>query len=233
VTTYIPTQTVTTVYDLAAGDYLEVFAYQDSGGALNVQTNANYSPEFSMVLVAPALIAVGTGSGAGYGTSFPGSPVDGQEHVLVDSVTAPTYIWRFRYNASFPGASKWEFVGGSPWTSYVSATETTTSTTSVDLATVQQLAAPRDGVYIIEFVGTFNMGSPVNSGFAELFVAGVNKGAGIGNVATVGKWQNAAIRVVQTVTAGQVMKVMFRNELASSTASWTPRTLSITPVRVT
>jgi len=34
-----------------------------------------------------------------YGTSLPTAPVDGQEAVLVDSVTNPTYQWRFRYNA--------------------------------------------------------------------------------------------------------------------------------------
>ena len=48
----------------------------------------------------------------GYGTSLPASPADGQEHVLVDSVSAPTYQWRLRYNASSSSAYKWEFVGG-------------------------------------------------------------------------------------------------------------------------
>lgn len=36
-------------YQLAAGDYVEVVVFQDSGGALNVTTAGNYSPEFSMV----------------------------------------------------------------------------------------------------------------------------------------------------------------------------------------
>ena len=51
----------------------------------------------------------------GYGTTLPGSPTDGQEYVLVDSLTAPTYVWRFRYNASSASAYKWEFIGGSPF----------------------------------------------------------------------------------------------------------------------
>ena len=45
-TTIIP---VTTIYQLTAGDYVEVRAYQNSGGALNVNSTANYSPEFWMV----------------------------------------------------------------------------------------------------------------------------------------------------------------------------------------
>src|SRR5215471_11591990 len=39
-----------------------------------------------------------------YGTTLPSNPVDGQEAVLVDSVTAPTYQWRFRYNAQSTSA---------------------------------------------------------------------------------------------------------------------------------
>lgn len=49
-----------------------------------------------------------------YVTSLPASPIDGQEAILVDSLTAPTYTWRFRYNAGSTSAYKWEFLGGSP-----------------------------------------------------------------------------------------------------------------------
>lgn len=41
----------TTVYDLAVNDYVEVIVYQNSGGALNVNRLADYSPDFSMVKV--------------------------------------------------------------------------------------------------------------------------------------------------------------------------------------
>jgi len=47
-----------------------------------------------------------------YGTTLPASPVNGQEAILVDSTTAPTYQWRFRYNTASTSAYKWEFVGG-------------------------------------------------------------------------------------------------------------------------
>jgi hypothetical protein len=40
---------VTTVYQLAAGDYVELLAAQTSGGNLNVEVAANYSPEFWIV----------------------------------------------------------------------------------------------------------------------------------------------------------------------------------------
>src|SRR4029077_19617212 len=47
-----------------------------------------------------------------YGTTLPASPVDAQEAILVDSVTNPTYQWRFRFNAGSTSPYKWEFVGG-------------------------------------------------------------------------------------------------------------------------
>ncbi len=41
--------TVSTVYKFAAADYVEVAAYQNSGGAINVVALPNYSPELSVV----------------------------------------------------------------------------------------------------------------------------------------------------------------------------------------
>jgi hypothetical protein len=49
----IPTKVVVaTHYQLAVNDYVELIAYQDSGGNLNVNVTGNYSPEFMMVRVA-------------------------------------------------------------------------------------------------------------------------------------------------------------------------------------
>jgi hypothetical protein len=45
--------TITTTYRLAVGDYVELRAYQTSGGNLNVNAVANYSPEFQMVWLSP------------------------------------------------------------------------------------------------------------------------------------------------------------------------------------
>jgi Tfp pilus assembly protein FimT len=43
---------VSTQYDLAVNDYLEVLVWQDSGGSLNVNSSGNNSPEFMMARVA-------------------------------------------------------------------------------------------------------------------------------------------------------------------------------------
>jgi hypothetical protein len=42
---------MTTIYHLTAGDYLTLNVYQDSGGALNVEVEGNWSPEFSISYV--------------------------------------------------------------------------------------------------------------------------------------------------------------------------------------
>lgn len=44
--------TVTGMYDLAVNDYVELIAYQDTGGSLNVLATGNRSPEFEMARVA-------------------------------------------------------------------------------------------------------------------------------------------------------------------------------------
>jgi hypothetical protein len=43
---------LTTTYKLAATDYVQCRGYQNSGGALNVEYQANYSPTFGMVRIA-------------------------------------------------------------------------------------------------------------------------------------------------------------------------------------
>jgi hypothetical protein len=42
---------LTTQYQLTVGDYVRVVVFQDSGGSLNTEQNANISPEFMMVRV--------------------------------------------------------------------------------------------------------------------------------------------------------------------------------------
>lgn len=44
---------LTTVYSLAANDYVEVEVYQNRGGSLNVLASGNYSPEFAMHWIMP------------------------------------------------------------------------------------------------------------------------------------------------------------------------------------
>ena len=46
---FVTTQVISIYYQLVVGDFIELFVYQDSGGALNVLNSATYSPEFMVV----------------------------------------------------------------------------------------------------------------------------------------------------------------------------------------
>jgi len=94
----------------------------------------------------------GTWASAGaptYQTTLPGSPVDGQQTIFVDSTSAPTYAWYLRYNSTL---AKWEYVGGRPKVSIVITDETTTSTTYANLATDgPTFTIPLAGDYVFQF----------------------------------------------------------------------------------
>jgi|SRR5215831_4125922 len=80
-----------------------------------------------------------------YATTLPASPVDGQEAILVDSVTNPTCQWRFRWNAGSSSAYKWEFVGGHPSCQDLYADVIVTNAWTVMAS--PQFTVPRAGVY--------------------------------------------------------------------------------------
>lgn len=44
--------TISSIYKLAVGNWVELQVYQDTGGNLNVDANVAYSPEFAMVRIA-------------------------------------------------------------------------------------------------------------------------------------------------------------------------------------
>lgn len=85
----------------------------------------------------------------GIATTLPGSPVDGQEVILVDSLTAPTYMWRFRYVAA-ASTYKWYFQGGAPFCAIVATAENRSNLAFGDLTTVgPDFTTPYAGDYIV------------------------------------------------------------------------------------
>jgi hypothetical protein len=93
-------------------------------------------------------------------TSLPPSPSNGQQTVLVDSTSAPTFWWFLQYYAT---AAKWYTMGGG----YLYAEDTGaamsfSNTTFAALPRAVQVTAPRPGLY--EIVGGANfIGSNVGS----------------------------------------------------------------------
>lgn len=178
------------------------------------------------------------GSGGGYGTSLPASPTDGQEFTLVDSVTAPTYQWRFRYNAGSSNAHKWDCIGGTLLGAFVLGPEYTTSTTDVDLATVgPSIVVPFTGVYHVQFGFQGINGGNTGGGNATATLydnttAVSNANAITGISAASGVYSSAAMEAFSVLgTAGHTFKLKY--SISNSVNSgFVRRYLKITPVRV-
>jgi hypothetical protein len=122
-----------------------------------------------------------------YGTSLPASPFSGQEAILVDSTSNPSYQWRFRWNAGSSSAYKWEFIGGTPATDYVDTAEAITAGVGGygDVATVgPTFTAPRSGEYDVSISTWVSVGA-ANNWVGASTVLYIN---------AVGNWTNPIIQ---------------------------------------
>jgi hypothetical protein len=169
----------------AAGSHQFSFAaiVQSGSGTIYAGSGGSgvYVPAHIRVsLAAPTAAPVHNPS---YGTSFPASPPDGQEHVLVDSVTNPSYQWRFRYNASSTSPYKWEFVGGTHAYRVVETSEAIVSPSGSvpsDTATVgPSFTVPYAGDYWIEYAAQITApgASPTNFLVGVAYAAGALQGS--------------------------------------------------------
>jgi len=105
--------------------------------------------------IAPSDIA---GYPATAGTSFPGSPADGDEYVYAADPANGVY-WRFKYRTA---TAKWIFIGGAPLYAEVTPSETNASTTYAAVTTPgPSVALPFAGDYIVEIgcQGLYSNGS--------------------------------------------------------------------------
>ena len=218
----------------AKGD-LVVATADNTPARLGVGSNGQVLTADSAQAAGVKWAAGGGGSSATYGVAFPGSPSDGQEHILVDSVTNPTYQWRFRYNAGSTSAYKWEFIGGSPAYSAQAGGFVVNSGTYMDGTPVgPQLTLARAGEYIVRHgfnsvneSGIFAIAT-VKIGAAA---ASDNQGAWQSQVGVAGGyWFSAFREQMLTFAANDLAKVQYR--MISGNWTCSARWLSITPIRV-
>jgi len=174
-------------------------------------------------------------------TTLPPAPFDGQEVDFTDSLTTPSYVWRFRYVAAAP-SNKWKFVGGPRLIAQIATQEGCNNTAYIDLATVgPAITAPLTGVYEI------NLG--VNYWITAEAASVVRAAVKIGAAATSdadGAWENqptggtsianatALTRqpFQKAVAAGDVVKLQYRRDTLPGTAWFSSRQLTLLPVAV-
>jgi hypothetical protein len=172
--------------------------------------------------------------GPTYGTTLPASPVDGQEHILVNSTSNPSYQWRFRYNQNSSSPYKWEFIGGAPaWTSE-SLPASTTSTSYINAGSIS-LTGPRAGEYYIAITARISNsggGGTYLSHRVDASVGGDSTAVHAVYPVTLTPWELTTSRITRhnAITAGAVIALSFR---ATAGTAWVyDRSLSLTPIRV-
>lgn len=183
---------------------------------------------------------VPVGGSVGIGTSLPGSPTDGQEYILVDSLTAPTYAWRFRYTASISDSYKWVFIGGAPVTSAINTEAASSQTTLADLASTvgPDITCPRAGHYFLQWGFVARNGNTYMS-YAEPCNGAGNTNITVGsliagmNVTGGGTGNNAGATmsgVTQGRAAGDIIRIKYRVD--GNTSNFKYRWLTVVPIRV-
>jgi hypothetical protein len=176
---------------------------------------------------------------AGYGTTLPGSPFDKQEFILVDSLTAPTYAWRFRYVASISGAYKWVFIGGTPKMAQVDVQQTSTLWGGwFDLSTVGPLlTVPYLGDYFVTASAVMQHSAVVDFGIGITKAAGdpIDPARDITQVrlATAGVEESLVIvgAVPKDVSPASDIRLRYYASAAGTTYA-KRRVLNVWPVRV-
>jgi hypothetical protein len=177
------------------------------------------------------------------GTVMPSSPVDGQEFTLVDSLTAPTYAWRFRYIASITDSYKWVFVGGASLHAIADGPHLTPTNQGSYIALTggPDVTLPRAGIYNVEQGFQINSYNDAGGGAggkcymsytigatAAVDADAVNSQPYIGALA----FAVSGNRMKTFPAAGTILSARYRHDNYGSNVYWAKRWLRVTPVRV-
>lgn len=132
-------------------------------------------------------------------TTLPASPTDGLEAILVDSLTAPTYAWRFKYLSGITGADKWLFIGGAPLVASGNS-----SKTSGSFSALASITVPRAGIYAYDgSVRTRVLGGTPTDPATRLVVAGsvvASNNDGSGRTEQHGKYAGRTASIAAAAT---------------------------------
>lgn len=180
--------------------------------------------------------AVGGGTLA---TSLPGSPADGQQVILVDSTTPPTYSWLLQWNTT---VAKWLFLGGSPLRAAVATAEARANAAYGALATAgPSITLPRPGTYVVRHgariilnTGTSNYVAMMSFsiGVAAAADADAVMAGGLGGAAAASASHHFRTHDVVVASASQALVAQYRSDTGGN-ATWSDRYIEATPVALT
>lgn len=172
-----------------------------------------------------------------YSTTLPSAPIDGQEAILTDSLTAPSYAWRFRYNASIADAHKWQFIGGSAAVSMYDSDSGLSPGANLPDSGNLTFTVPRAGVYDLDFRSAFAAAGGQAVPYVQcLFtVAGAvpsGQGGFFTNMYTPGVYASLALNRRVTAAAGNVIGLTWGLSTPGPFIHVKNRILTVAPVRV-
>lgn len=164
----------------------------------------------------------------GYGTSLPGSPTNGQEFILVDSLTNPTYQWRFRYNGNSLATHKWEFVGGAAVVARTADQSLSPiPVTYTDLPSAVSITVPVAGVYEVSWGAT----ALAQSGGGTFLVSIKFGSATTSDLDSLGTANSGEIYRSPTLSASDVVKLQWKYNNSSIGTVRQP-SIRLIPIRV-
>ena len=173
----------------------------------------------------------------GFGTALPGSPLDGDQFILTDSITAPTYTWLLRYVAA-KASNKWVCIGGAPGYNMVATFEARANAAYGALATAgPSFAIPVAGDYDVAIGFTCDPNIAANEVAIMSYDIG---GTGAVDADLAGVWANTAGTTYDITTTTHRRKTgltavtltaKYRTELGGS-MEFGNRWMQVTPVAI-
>ena len=172
----------------------------------------------------------------GVGIAFPDSPTNGETFTLVDSLSAPTYAWDFRYVASITDAYKWVFIGGAPLHIGVLGIQAVAAAniwTHPTAPTGPEWVSARSGEYDVAFsCTTTSLGAAIAAamGVANASVGLTPVGATVTSSNDNSQYIGLSARTRMIMSIGQTMRAVHYVQVAGMQVQ--QRVISIVPVRL-
>lgn len=182
-----------------------------------------------------------TNSGRELVSTLPSSPVDGQEVFYQASGTMATngVVWHLRYDASSASAYKWEYVGGPPISAYVATDQTRAIGTGYGaLATAgPSVTLPLAGDYYVSLSAYFRNGASDGAAYFSYQIGAsaasdsdalFGESAGTANSPSV----TSQFTLLKTALTAVTLTAQYKATGSSSSATFSRRSMIVTPVRV-
>jgi hypothetical protein len=171
-------------------------------------------------------------------TTLPAAPTDGQQALLVDSTSAPTYSWLMQWSAA---ASLWIATGVVPLSSYDGGGGNINSAAAITVGTPPSITIAHAGSYLIRFMVRHAYASSSSGVGTSVSTQLTKNGAALTTVTTtamtptspfaINQYAPSEIRV--TLAATDVLSMKHLVDNTALTGNVSQRVIAVTPYTLT